>query len=63
MATEGISINMGILAGEPKPHISISKALIIVPIIPVGSMGENIEKCGVMLLEFWGIRKTFAFKF
>jgi hypothetical protein len=43
MANDGISINMGILAGEPKPHISISKPLNIIPIIPVGSMGENIE--------------------
>jgi len=44
MATDGISTNMGILAGEPKPHISMSKALTIVPKIPVGSMEENIEK-------------------
>jgi len=44
MATEGIFIKYGILAGVPKPHISIMSALAISPKIPDGSIGGNIEK-------------------
>jgi len=49
MATDGRFINMGIFAGEPKPHISIMSALAINPKIPVGSMQENIENANLFV--------------
>jgi len=42
MATDGMFTKYGILAGEPKPHISIMSALAISPKIPDGSMCRNI---------------------